>query len=84
MTEKFKRGGGGTMIRDEVVESRWREYFGQLLNGEIIRGDGNVKAGGGGRRNERLVGREMVREDVIRALKKMKRGKGAWLDRTVV
>ena len=70
-------------IRENEIEVRWREYFGQLLNGNVVRevrdNDKSVSDTG----NE-MVGRKMMREEMINVLDKMKGRKVASLGDTVM
>ena len=57
---------------EEEVDNRWREYFGQLLNREVIRGVGDDNGKGTDRVNKRRDRRELEKEKVLGVLKKMK------------
>ena len=72
-----------SLTQENNIEGRWKEYFLQLLNGDKIK-----EVGGDIRRerigeNERVVKR-VVREEIIGARKKVKGGKSAAMDGTVV
>ena len=74
---------GEELTRENDIEGRWKDYFVQLLKGDEM---GEV--GGDIRReriveNERVV-REVVREEIMSALKKMIGGKAAGMDAIVV
>ena len=69
---------GKELTRENDVDVRQGEYFVQLLNGDEI-----SELGGQDWRKERVV-REVVREETIGALKKMKGGKAAGMDNSVL
>ena len=71
------------LIRENDIQGRLKEYFVQLLNG------GEIKEVGGDVRRERIgenarVVREVVREEIVGALKKIKGGKAADMDDIMV
>ena len=74
---------GEELTRENDIESRWKNYFVQLLNGDEIREVGGDIRRESIRENERVV-REMVREEIMDALKKMKGGKADGMDGIVV
>ena len=72
--KQVKDANGTVLKREEDILKRWKEYFEQLLNEEnerLIREDGQVNMG-------MVMG--FSREEVARALKKMKNGKAAGPD----
>ena len=74
---------GEELTRENDIKDRWKEYFVQLLNVDEIR-----EVGGGVKRerigeNEKVV-REVVREEIMGTLKKVKGGKAAAMDGIVV
>ena len=73
---------GEELTRENDIEGRWKEYFVQLLNGEIREVEGHVRRGRIGE-DERVV-KEVVREEIMGALKKMKDSKAAGMDGIVV
>ena len=69
------------LTRVNDVKIRWREYFGQLPNGDAI---SEVRdRSGSAERNERVI-RNMLIEEIKGALKMMKCGKAACLYSTLV
>ena len=67
---------GEELTRENEIEGRCKEYFVHLLNGDEIREVGGDRRKERIRENEREV-REVVREEIKCALKKMKGGKVA-------
>ena len=71
---QIKDKNGRVLSKEESIIARWKEYFEKLLNEENPRriiGDGNP--------NERIV-RDISREEVKKALDKMKKGKAVGPD----
>ena len=75
---QIKDKNGRILSKEESIRATWKEFFEKLLNEEnprIIIGDGNP--------HERIV-QDISREDVKRALDKMKKGKAVGPDGTPV
>ena len=71
---QIKDKNGRILSKEESIRARWKEYFEKLLNEEnprIIIGDGNP--------HQRIV-QDINREEVKRALDKMKKGKAVGPD----
>ena len=74
---------GEELTQENEIEGRWKDYFVQLLNGDEIR-----QVGGDVRRERtgenEIVVRQIVGEEIMDALKKMKSSKAAGMDSFVV
>ena len=71
--KQIKERDGTVLRKERDILKRWKEYFEQLLNENErqVRGDGPVNMG---------MVRDFSRQDVIKALKKMKNGKATGPD----
>ena len=71
---------GGRVVWENRIQSRWREYFDQLLNGDAMSEQGNINRREGVKNdNERVVRRWMKRMEVVGELSKRKNGKATAL-----
>ena len=66
------------------MNGRWREYFGQVMNGEEMKLIGDDVRRRGDMENEIMVRKEMEKEQIMGVLKNMNGGKAFGLHVVVV
>ena len=79
--KRIKGRDGSMLIEEEDVKNRWREYFESLFN---VRANADINVnmcGFGGVRRSLYLGRECISKDeVTRAMRKLKNGKASGVD----
>ena len=79
--KRIKGRDGSMLIEEDDVKNRWREYFESLFN---VRANADINVnmcGFGGVRRSLYLGRECISKDeVTRAMRKLKNGKASCVD----
>jgi hypothetical protein len=78
----IKSKGGHLLINEQDQMERWREYFLEILNRDIIKNDGNEDEDNVGNQRELRINTEVPSKlEILQAIQSLKNGKASGVDR---